>query len=513
MKGAELLMRTAADLGIDICFANPGTTEMPLVEAMDSVDGIRPVLCLHEGVCTGAADGFGRMTGRPAMVLLHLGPGLANGISNLHNARRAGTPVFTLVGEHATWHRGYDPPLVMDIEALAGTFSGWSRTTTGAGDIARDAAEAVSAACRGLISTLILPYDLQMEEAGGYQGTAAQPFRHDPVDAEAVERAAGLLKARKKSVLVLGGRALHREGLMKAARIRAACGCDLLAETFPARMERGAGLPDVPRIQYLPEMAIDVLSRYDQLVFAGARKPVSFFGYRNVPGLLVDESKETIVVTEGNQDVPAVLEALARELGAPASPPDESLARPSEMDVPSGRLSGDKICAVLAALQPEGCIVVEEAITNSLLYHPLTAGSRPFTLLTLTGGSLGQGPPCAAGAAVACPDRQVISFQADGAALYTLQALWTQAKEQLNVITLVCSNRSYDILKLELARLGVFTPGPAARRLTDLSTVDWVRVGEAMGVPSVSVKTAENLARELSQALERKGPRLIEMIL
>ncbi len=512
MKAAHVLVKTAVTLGIDVCFANPGTTEMPLVEAMDAIEGMRPVLGVFEGVCTGAADGFGRMAGRPAMVLLHLGPGLANGIANLHNARRAHTPMFVVVGEHATWHREYDPPLAMDIESLARTFSGWQRTTARSGDVVRDVTEAVSLAGQGRVSTLIFPYDLQLEE--GPEGRAeAGPRACEPVDARTIESTAARIKRAKMPVLVLGGMALRREGLLTAARIRAASGCDLLAETFPARMERGAGLPDVPRIQYLPEMAMDQLSRYDLLIFAGARVPVSFFGYPNVPAQLVDESKETLMLTEEGQDAGEVLEALARELGAPSSAPGDCLARPAGMDLPSGPLSGDKICAVLAALQPAGSIVVEEAITNSLLYHPLTAGSRPFTLLTLTGGSLGQGPPCAAGAAIACPDRQVISFQADGAALYTLQALWTQAREQLNVITLVCSNRSYDILRLEFTRLGVFQPGPAAARLMDLSGIDWVRAGEGMGVPSVSVETAEDLARELSRALGEKGPRLIEMVL
>lgn len=512
MKGAHTLVKTFAQLGVDVCFANPGTTEMPLVEAMDAIRGIRPVLCVFEGVCTGAADGYGRMTGRPAMVLLHLGPGLANGIANLHNARRARTPMLVVVGEHATWHRKYDPPLAMDIEALAGTFSGWQRTTARTADILKDATEAVYKAGQGQISTLILPYDLQLEEVPEYRTDAGTP-ECASVDAGMIERAAAGLKKAERPVLVLGGRTLRREGLLTAARIRAAAGCDLLAEAFPARMERGAGLPDVPRIHYLSEMAIDQLSRYDLLVFAGAQRPVSFFGYPNVPAELVGKDSQTIMLTEEGRDAGEALEALAEELKAPPAAPEDCLARPARMDLPTGPLSGEKICAILAALQPEGCIVVEEAITNSLMYHPLTAGSRPFTLLTLTGGSLGQGPPCAAGAAIACPGRQVINFQADGAALYTLQALWTQARERLNVITLICSNRSYDILKLELGRLGVFQPGPAASRLTDLSGVDWVRAGESMGVPSVSVRTAEDLAREFSRALDEQGPRLIEMVL
>ncbi|HPW69660.1 MAG TPA: acetolactate synthase large subunit [Deltaproteobacteria bacterium] len=512
MKGAHALVKTLVQLGVDVCFANPGTTEMPLVAAMDAIEGIRPVPCVFEGVCTGAADGFGRMAGRPAMVLLHLGPGLANGIANLHNARRARTPMLVVVGEHATWHRRYDPPLAMDIEALAGTFSGWQRTTARTEDILRDATEAVYKAGQDQVSTLILPYDLQLEEMPEGRADAGPPASA-PVDAGMVEKAAARLRKAGRPVLVLGGRALRREGLLTAARISAATGCDLLAETFPARMERGAGLPDVPRIHYLPEMAMDQLSRYDLLIFAGAQRPVSFFGYPNAPAELVDKGSETIMLTSEGRDTGEGLEALASELKARSTATEDCLAQPASMGLPSGPLSGDKICVILAALQPEGCIVVEEAITNSLLYHPLTAGSRPFTLLTLTGGSLGQGPPCAAGAAIACPDRQVISFQADGAALYTLQALWTQARERLNVITLICSNRSYDILRLELARLGVFQPGPSASRLTDLSGVDWVRAGEGMGVPSVSVRTAEDLAREFSQALDEKGPRLIEMVL
>ncbi len=512
MNGAELLIRKAFEKGIEVCFANPGTTEMPVVRALDAVPGIRPVLGLFEGVCTGAADGYGRMTGKPAMVLLHLGPGLANGISNLHNARRARTPVLVVVGEHATWHRGYDPPLAMDIEALAGTFSGWYKTVSNAADIGKDTAEAISRSLSGQISTLILPYDLQLEEVDG-SGQEADSAGEKPVDEASVDATARMLTSGGKAALVLGGKALGREGLMKAARIRAACGCDLIAETFPARMERGAGLPDVPRIPYLPEMAIAVLKPYNAFVFAGARKPVSFFGYKDVPGTLLDEGQETEIFGDEGPDILTVLEKLALRLGAPASPPRELLAEASDLPLPQGPLSGDKICTVLASLQPEGSIIVEEAITNSLFYHPLSAGAKPFSLLTLTGGSLGQGPACAVGAAIACPDRQVINFQADGAALYTLQSLWTQAKEGLNIVTLICSNRSYDILKLELNRLGASQPGPAASRLMDLSTVSWVRTAEGMGVPSAAVRTPEELARELSAALQQKGPKLIEMIL
>lgn len=512
MNGAEILVKTALRRGVDVCFANPGTTEMPVVEAFDKVPGMRPVLCVFEGVCTGAADGYGRMAGKPAMVLLHLGPGLANGISNLHNARRARTPVFTVVGEHATWHRGFDPPLAMDIEATAGTVSGWHKTSSSSQDIEADVSDAIGASRDGQVATLILPYDLQLEDVSE-KNIEEIPLGYDPVDRCAIDLAARLLRSRSKAALVLGGRALGREGLMKAARIKAACGCDLIAETFPALMDRGEGLPDVPRIPYLPEMAMSMLSQYRTLVFAGTRKPVTFFGYKNVPGSLIETGQETASIGGANQDILEVLETLAAELGAMTDPPRELLAGPWNLALPKGKLDGEKICTVLAALQPEGAIVVEEAITNSLFYHPLSAGSKPFTLLTLTGGSLGQGPPCATGAAIACPGRQVINFQADGAALYTIQALWTQAKLGLNVVTLICSNRSYDILKLELNRLGTLQPGPSAGTLLDLSGMDWVKTGEGFGVPSTKAETAEELADGLSRALQEEGPKLIEMVL
>ena len=510
MNGAELLVRAAARAGIKVCFANPGTTEMPVVNAMDSMEGVRAVLCLFEGVCTGAADGYARMLGKPAMTLLHLGPGLANGTANLHNARRAHTPVFNVVGEHSSWHRQYDPPLTMDIEALAGTVSGWQKTSSSPRDIARDTADAVAASLKGQIATLIVPFDYQMANCED-QKVPLSSLQEVPLEEKSVEAAAQALRSGKKAVLVLGGKALQREGMMDAARIQAATNCDLLAETFPAHMHRGAGLPDMNRIPYLPEMALDLLAPYEVLVFAGAKEPVSFFGYVGVPGALLKDNQERIHITPSSLNVVEALSCLAAELDAPASVPQDLLGKAANYDLPEGQLSGDKICAVLTALQPEGAIVVEEAITNSLMYHPLSSGAAPFSLLTLTGGSLGLGPPCSLGAAIACPERQVISFEADGSGMYTLQALWTQAKQGLNVTTLICSNRSYDILKLELSRLGTFEPGNNARSLTDLGGLDWVKLGQGLGVPSTAVATVEELARAFIRALEEDGPHLIEM--
>jgi acetolactate synthase I/II/III large subunit len=510
MKGSEVLIDTAVKQGVEICFANPGTTEMPLVEALDKVPGMKPVLGLFEGVCAGAADGYGRMAEKPAMVLLHLGPGLADAISNLHNVRRAHTPVFTVVGEHSTWHREYDPPLAMDIEALAGTVSGWQKTVASPGDIVQSTVDAIGASRRGQGSTLIVPYDCQYGDAPDTSAVTHQPTA-ELVEEALLSHAARLLSGGKKALLMMGGRALGREGLVAAARIRAKTGCSLMAEMFPARMERGAGLPDVPRVPYMPEMALEALSGYQTIVFAGARKPVSFFGYRDVPPVFVNESRETLVLAGPGQEAASALEKLAAVLGAPAEVPGEALAQPGTFAIPRGRLTPDRICTVLAALQPEGAIVVEEAITTGIMYHAINAGAKTFTLLTLTGGALGFGMPAAAGAAIACPDRKVISFQADGAGLYTIQALWTQARENLDITTLVASNSRYDILRYELMRLGILTPGPSAAKLTELPGIDWVRLSEGFGVPAASVNTAEALFKELEQAMKVKGPKLIEM--
>jgi acetolactate synthase I/II/III large subunit len=512
MNGAEWIIHTARDAGIEVCFANPGTTELPLVVALDSVRGIRSILGLSEAVCTGAADGYARMSGRPALALLHLGPGFANGISNLHNARRGHTPAVIVVGEHATWHRALDPPLAMDIEALARTVSGWQCTCRSSDLLGQETADAVSAACLGQVATLIVPYDLQRKPSCRSK-IVPHPYRKEPATRRVVESAAVLLREGGKAALVLGGKALGREGLLTAARIRQVCGCDLLAEGFPARSERGAGLPDAKRIPYLPEAASEMLSGYESFVFAGAREPVSFFGYEGGPGSLLKDSQKRFSLASQEDDVTEALGFLAEALGAPAIPSADMLSRLNRPSLPTGALNGDKVCTVIAALQPEGAIVVDEAITSGRRYYSLTAGVPPCSLLTLTGGSLGQGPPCAVGAAVACPERPVIDLQADGAGMYTFQALWTEAKEGLNITTVVFSNRSYLILKLELLRMGVSVPGVNAAHLADIEGIDWVALGKGMGVPAASVATGEELAREFEKALLEPGPHLIQAII
>ncbi len=510
MNGAEALLETSRRLGIELCLANPGTTEMPLVAALDRVR-MRAVLGLFEGVCTGAADGYARMAERPAATLLHLGPGFANGLANLHNARRAGSAVVNWIGDHASWHLGADAPLTSDIAALAGTV-GWVRTASGAAAVAQDGAAVIAAALGppAGVASLILPVDAQWGEASMPSVAPLRPTRAG-ASRDAVERAARALRA-PPAGLLLGGRALREPALHAAARVQAHTGCAVWTETFAARHERGAGRPDFPRLPYFPEQARETLAGVGRLVLAGAKSPVAFFGYEGQPSRLAPERAELTTLCSAQDDAAAALEALADELGAPrgVARADRPRAAPA-----SGALDVGALGRTLAALQPEGAIVVDEAATSGLAWAAHAAGAPPHTVLALTGGAIGQGLPCATGAALACPGRRVIAFQADGSGLYTLQALWTMAREALDVTVVVCANRIYRILQVELARAGIAEPGPAARSLTQLGppVLDWVAAARAFGVPGASVSSADALATELRRAFAEPGPRLVEAIL
>jgi acetolactate synthase-1/2/3 large subunit len=514
MNGAESLIRTAVAAGVEICFANPGTTEMPLVAALDAVDGIRAVLGLFEGVCTGAADGYARMAGRPALTLTHLGPGFANGIANLHNARRARSPIVNLVGDQATWHLAADAPLTSDIASLARPVSAWVREVKSARSLARDTAEAIAAAGRapGHIATLIVPSDCQWNPADGPAASLAPP-QPPRVDDSAIATTADLLRRHgAKAAIFMGAQALAPRGLTAAGRIAAKTGCRLICETFPARIERGGAMPRVEKLPYFPEQAIEALSKYDAVVLAGALAPVAFFGYQNLPSMLIPEGRATATLAGPEQDTAAALEAAADGLGAPASAAPAAATRPAH---PAGKLDSATVGAAIAALMPENCIVMDEAATTGLPFFAASAGAPAHTYMALTGGAIGQGLPCATGAAIACPDRRVIAFQADGSGMYTVQALWTQARENLNVTTLICNNRRYRILQVELARAGVTEPGRKARSLTSLANpeIEWSKIAAGMGIPAVRVDSAELLVRQLERALGESGPNLIEMLI
>jgi acetolactate synthase-1/2/3 large subunit len=514
VTGAEAALQMAVRHGLEVCFANPGTTELPLVAALDRCGGIRAVLGLFEGVCTGAADGYARMAGKPALTLLHLGPGLANGLANLHNARRAGTPMVNLVGEHATWHVNADPPLATDLHALARTVSCWVRTSRSAAEIPRDTAEAI-AATRAGIATLILPADCQAADVPDEAGPLPPPGFPPSFSSLAVERAAAILRgaAPERAGILLGGSALTEHGLLAAARVAFRTGARLFCERVPARIERGQGLPAPERLLYFPEQLQAQLARLDVLLLAGAREPVAFFGYPGSPSRPLNANQRAEMLAEPGEDARGALEALAGEVGAPAS---GVAARQAEKpDKPSGPLTRDGLIACLATLDVDGLILVDESVTLNRGGFLLPDGWRRHSYLSVTGGAIGFGMPCATGAAVACPDRPVLNVQADGSAMYTVQALWTQAREGLNVTTILCSNRSYAILRGEMRRAGLAGLGPLAKQLTDLGRpdIDWVSLGRGMGVPGARVETAEDCLRELTRAIAQPGPYLIEAVL
>jgi acetolactate synthase I/II/III large subunit len=510
LKGAEAVVRTLVDAGVSTCFANPGTSEMHFVAALDAVPEMRGVLCLFEGAATGAADGYGRMAGCPAGVLLHLGPGLANGLANLHNARRAHTPLLAIVGDHATYHKRLDAPLESDIGALAGSVSGWVRSSTRSADAPADAAEAVAAALRppGQVATLILPADVTWTE--GAEPAAPVALREPaPVPDSVIRGMAGLLRGGDPVVILLGGTGLRRGALESASRIAAATGARLMAEGFPARHERGAGVPAVERLAYLVEAASAQLAGTRQLILAGATSPVSFFAYPGKPGTPVPDGCHVHMLAEPGDDVPGGLAALA-DLVAPGTAP--VVQQPALPGLPSGELTAQTAAAVIGALLPEGAIVCDEANTSGIFLPGATAGAPPHDWLSLTGGAIGQGLPLATGAAIACPDRPVLALEADGSAMYTVSALWTHAREQLDITTVIFSNRSYAILTMELQRTGAPTTGATARSLLDLSRpdIDFTALAAGMGVPACRVTTADDLAAQLGKALAEPGPHLIE---
>jgi acetolactate synthase-1/2/3 large subunit len=487
---------------------------MHFVAALDSVPEMRAVLALFEGVATGAADGYGRMADRPAATLLHLGPGLGNGLANLHNARRARTPIVNIVGDHATYHQQYDAPLQSDILSVARTLSTWVGAPSVPADVAAAAADAVAAACAppGGVATLVLPADVSWDEGAEPCAPRGRTSRHE-ADAGTVELVAKALRGAEPTALLVGGAATRARALVAASRVATATGAKLLCETFPARLERGAGIPAVERLGYLAEFTQAQLAGVRHLVLVDARAPVSFFAYPGTPSVLVPDDCEVHQLAGGTDDAALALEQLADALGAP--PGGAALQPAARPERPSGALDGAAIAQALGALLPEGAIVSDEANTAGLWAPGATAGAPAHDWLTLTGGSIGQGLPVATGAAVACPDRPVIALEADGSAMYTAQALWTQAREGLDVTTIVYDNRSYAILALELSRVGVEAAGPRANDLFDLShpPIDFARLAQSMGVPGSRATTAEELTDQLARAITEPGPHLIDAVI
>lgn len=512
MNGAESLVQSLAAAGIEACFANPGTSEMHIVEALERAPGIRGVLGLFEGVVTAAADGYARMARKPAITLLHLGPGLANGLANLHNAYRAQVPILNLVGQHPIRHLQYDAPLTSDIEALARPYSKWVKTCTSVARLGHDGAEAFAAACAppGHIATLIVPADAAWSEGGEVARPQAIPCA-PAASSESIERVAVILRTGSPSAILLAGNGLFGKGLRTAGRIASATNARLFSPYPITRLERGAGLPPVERIPYILEQATATLKDFRYLILAGSRVPVSYFAYPGKNSVQVPESCEVQVLASEQEDCAASLEALSLALSA--EKPERAAELPNQPGIPSGELTTVTFAKVIGALLPENTIVVDESMTSGRSVMPETIGSRPHDFLTNTGGSIGIAMPLAVGAAVACPERPVLCLSADGSGMYTLQALWSMAREGLSVTTVILANNQYAVLKREFGGLGVGAPGPRATNFLDIGrpNIDWVSLAKGMGVPATRTTSTEEFAQALRRGFEGAGPSLIEI--
>jgi acetolactate synthase-1/2/3 large subunit len=515
MNGAQSLVQTLVNCGVEVCFGNPGTSEMHFVASLDSIRGMRPVLALFEGVVTGAADGYGRMAGKPAAVLLHLGPGLANGLANLHNARRASTPIVNVIGDHATYHLQYDAPLTSDIVGFARPVSSWICESKSARTVAADAARAVQAACAapGGIASLILPADTAWNEADH----AADPLPvlgPQPVSEAAVKFAATLLENGKRTVILVRGRGLLGAGLEAAGRIAARTGARLMCDTFAPHTELGAGRVYVERLPYFAEQITQALAGVEQMILVGAKPPVSFFAYPGKASWCSPDGCRFAQLAQEHEDGELALEALDRALSTAATGPVVRLplALP---DLPTGALTAQTVSQAMAHLTPEHTIFADESATAGFALGTTMARARPYDHLALTGGSIGQGLPLAVGAAIACPDRKVICPHGDGGAAYTVQALWTMAREKLDVTTVIFANRSYAILNIELQRVGAIGAGAKALSMLDLHDpeMNWSKIAQGFGVEASRASTSEEFVAQYASAMKQRGPRLIEALI
>lgn len=537
MNGAESLVKTLTDQGVDICFANPGTSEMHFLKALEN-PRMRSVLCLFEGVCTGAADGYYRMKGTPASTLLHLGPGLANGLANIHNAKRASSGMVNIVGEHSAAHLKYDPPLMSDIEGLARPLSHWVRRVESPHSVAWDVSTAIAKASEhpGQIATLLLPGDASWQEAsaqavpprvpgarradatagaaagaggiGAADGSAPQIKRPEPARIDAIAK---VLRSGEPTLVILANRATRGRAVELAGKLKAATGCRLATQFFTSRIERGAGRVTLERIPYAVPQALEFLKGFKHIITLETTEPIAFFSYPDKPSLLKAPGTMVHTLSEADEDSAAALDMLLDALDANTA---QAILQPrAEAVIPQGALTPASIAAALAAALPEHCILVDESLTTGRETMGLTVGAAPHDLINNMGGSIGYGTPVATGAALACPDRRVFCMVGDGSAMYTIQSLWTQAREGLNITTIIFANNSYAILKAEYANMGAGAPGPKALAMIDIDKprIDWLAMATSMGVPSVAVDSAEGFYKAMANSVREQGPTLIEV--
>lgn len=510
MNGAQTLVQTLIANGVDVCFANPGTSEMQFVAALDTDDRMRSVLCLFEGVVTGAADGYGRIAGKPACTLLHLGPGYANGGANLHNARRAGTPIVNIIGDHATYHRVLDAPLNSDIAAWTKANSVWCKSIDHVDHVGEIASEAIASAQapRPGSADLLLPADTAWTEGGSIGPIAAPKPLAAPTEDDIASAAKALRDARKPIVLISRSGA-YGDGLVAAGRL-SALGYRVMTDTFVPRQSRGAGRFNPERMPYFAELAMADLEGVDLLLFAGTQEPAAFFAYPDKPSLLVPEGCQTQSLCGPNYNVAFALTELANALDAPPEPVTQVFECP---ELPTGKLNAYTVGASIARHMPDYSIVSDDSVTSSRPVFSQTKSARAHDWLMLTGGAIGQGMPVAIGAAVAAPDRKVISLNGDGAAMYTVQSLWTIAREKLDIVVIIFANGAYKILEAEFVRTGSGIPGKSSQPLLSLAepSIDWCSIARGMGLLASRCETAEQFDDQIEAACARRGPQLIEV--
>jgi acetolactate synthase-1/2/3 large subunit len=509
------LFKALRDAGLDTCFANPGTSEMQLVYEIGRTKGMRAVLCLQENTVTGAADGYARMAGKPAFTMLHVASGFANGIGNLHNAGRANTPMVNVVGANATYHQPNfcEHELINGrVADLARPVSHWTQEARTADELGVLAALAANHARTGAgkICTLIAPTNCQWDPALAPPAPLPPPQRPQ-VARESIDEVATLLANGKKTALLLGSHALYGEGLELAGRIATRTGVDLLGEMWVARLARGEGRVPVRLVPYLREHAAFFLQGYEQLILLGAQLPMSTFAYQGAPLNKLPASCQVTALATVENDLLAVLRELAQAVAAPAQPGART-ARASAA-APTGALSADAIGQSLCLLMPQDAILVNDGATCSPPIVNRTAGARAHDYLDGSrGGALGGGLPLALGAAIACPERRTILLQGDGSGMYASQALWSMARERTDVVVIVLRNDNYAILEVELARVreGDANDTMLSMMHLDDPVLDWVKLAEAHGVAATRATTAEEFHVQLEDALQQRGPHLIE---
>ncbi len=512
MNGAESMLQTLINNGVEVCFSNPGTSEMHMVAAIGKSQEMRSILSLFEGVCSGAADGYARMAGKPALTLLHLGPGLSNASANLHNARKANSSVINLIGDHATYHKQYDAPLNSDVIGLANPVSHWVKNVSNAETLPKDAAQATVVANEkpGKIATLVIPADCAWNESVAPEGKQVMPCV-DQAGQEAVHKAAEMLANGKRSYLLMSNMALSEKALASADQIAQATGARVFCDTFTPKLARGEGRCDIERLGYFAEQAVEQLRGAEQMIMVGTKAPVGFFAYPDKASEFYPLGCALHTLATVTEDAEQALADLAAELGAVNRPNYLPLQKP---DLLTGSLTLESLAATIGYFMPVDAVVVDESATSGAFVPALTRTTEPHDWLSLTGGSIGYGLPVSIGAAVACPSRKVICLHGDGGAMYTIQALWTMARENLDICVVIFANQKYQILQVELARVGAQSMNKKTLDMLDLTNpeIDFVKLAEGMGVAAHRCITADEFNQHFQDAMRNTGPRLIELM-